>query len=111
MLTTWNLKKIANCDYYSNFRFWYSSYRKRKFYLRFWYICGYGIFPFSADLITPSFAILVVPLRFAFLVFAVLVVNHKMVVDKMVGGKTLGGKMLQGTHFTPRSSLELYLVS
>ena len=34
-----------------------------------------------------------------------------MVVDKMVGGKTLGGKMLQGIHFTPRSSLELYLVS
>ena len=39
MLTTWNLKIIANCDYYSshiNLRFWYPNYRNHKFYLRLW---------------------------------------------------------------------------
>ena len=48
MLTTWNLKKIANCDYYSShinlryntficgFGIPAGSYRNRKFYFRLW---------------------------------------------------------------------------
>ena len=46
MLTTWNLKQIANCDYYNspiNLQFWYTKLPQSQIAKQNNFICGFGI--------------------------------------------------------------------